>query len=321
MVGIAALSQATLGPGPSILGLAVTPGSGLTVSVGAGQIYQTTSLQATSQGGGAAGGLPADTAHQIVKQGISLDPQMLSGFAAPATTGQSINYLVEAQYQDSDSGDVDLPFYNAANPPVQWTGPGNSGTASSSVRKGIVALQVKAGSAATTGSQTTPSTDSGWCAVAVVTVAHGQTTVVTGNITAPPAAQQPPLLLTNLAELPSQLQAQTFTFFPDLGTANAYSIVPYPLPASIEPGTSFDWQAANNNGGNSTLTVQTTAGPFTAPLLHMDLTQLGILDITDGMMCTSKFDGTNWQMVPGPNAWAHTANSGWGLGYLIGYVD
>lgn len=321
MVGIAALSQATLGSGPSILGLAVTPGSGLTVSVGAGQIYQTTSLQAMSQGGGAAGGLPADTAHQIVKQGISLDPQMLSGFAAPATTGQSINYLVEAQYQDSDFGVVDLPFYNAANPTVQWTGPGNSGTASSSVRKGIVALQVKAGSAATTGSQTTPSTDSGWCAVAVVTVAHGQTTIITGNITAPPAAQQPPLLLTNLAELPSQIQAQTFTFFPDLGSVNAYSIVPVPLPSALTAGMTFTWSALNQNGGASTFTVATTSGAVTAPLTHMDFTPLNSFDITIGMMVTSTYDGTEWQMVPGPNAWAHTANSGWSLAYLIGYVD
>ena len=53
----------------------------------------------------------------------------------------------------------------------------------------------------------------------------------------------------------------------------------------------------------------------------MRVSVLGPLDITTGMMVTSIFDGTNWQMVPGPNAWAHTANSGWSLGYLIGYVN
>ncbi|MHA0110713.1 hypothetical protein ACXYUI_26650, partial [Klebsiella pneumoniae] len=45
-------------------------------------------------------------------------------------------------------------------------------------------LSAKAGISATTGSQVTPSPDSGYVGIAVVTVANGQTTITSGNITA-----------------------------------------------------------------------------------------------------------------------------------------
>ncbi len=76
-----------------------------------------------------------------------------------------------------------LPYYNAANPSVAFSGPGGSGTPQVTARQGLIQITAKAGVPATTGSQTTPAPDSGFTGLYVVTVAQGQTTILTGNIT------------------------------------------------------------------------------------------------------------------------------------------
>ena len=182
MAGLAQLTQAVLGQAGSVaIGLGASPGGGLTLAIAAGQFYQLANLEATAMGGGGGGGLPINTT-QILKQGLSLTAQTVTGFLAPATVGQSINYLVEAQYQDQEYGTVILPYYNASKPAAQYSGPGNNTQMQSYARKGIVALQAKAGAAATTGSQTTPAGDSGWTGLYVVTLAYGAATIVSGNI-------------------------------------------------------------------------------------------------------------------------------------------
>lgn len=180
MTALGLALQDLMGTNTAIYGAActpTTPTASLSVVIAAGRIYSQQPLEATAWSS-----LAADTAHTITKQGINLDSTTLSGFAAPGTTGQSINYLVEGQYQDADSDNAVISYFNASNPSVPFTGVGNLGAAQSRTRAGIFALQVKAGTAATTGSQTTPAVDGGWTPMYVVTVANGQSTITSGNI-------------------------------------------------------------------------------------------------------------------------------------------
>jgi hypothetical protein len=181
MTGLAELAQAVLGTGPLLVGLAATPGSGLTVSIGPGAIYQ---IGATD--GTAYGSLGTD-AVQILKQGLLLSSATLN-CPAPGTSGQSINYLIQVQQEDVDAGSAVLQFYNPGGG-APFTGPNNTGSSSNTIRSSVANVRVKAGSAAATGSQTTPSVDSGFVAAYVATVTYGQTTIPSGNIV--PAAGAP----------------------------------------------------------------------------------------------------------------------------------
>ncbi len=193
MTALAKLCASLFGQNGMINGLAVTQTTvaSMSVLVGIGEVYQVAPLESS-----VCGTLPQDISHTILKQGLRLDSGSISGFSAPTTSGQSINYLIEVQYQDYDlsldptsgTSPVVLQFYNASNPTTPWSGPNNSGASSNTFRDGIVAIQVKAGVVATTGSQTTPSPDSGWLPLAVVTVAYGQSTITNANISTYPGA-------------------------------------------------------------------------------------------------------------------------------------
>ncbi|OQS42348.1 hypothetical protein [Chromobacterium haemolyticum] len=178
MVALSKLAAAVLGIGTIANGFAVTqtaPAS-LQINVAPGEIYALANIDAT-----AFSSLAADTTHSILKQGIALDAQLLT-LTAPATIGYSVNYLIQASYQDQDANAVALPYYNSSNPSQPWSGPNNSGQAQYTTRKGVAVVQAKAGIATTTGSQQTPAPDSGYIGLYVVTVAYGQTTITSGNI-------------------------------------------------------------------------------------------------------------------------------------------
>lgn len=183
MIGLGVMLQAILGPGPYVDGLACTPGSGLTVAVGAGSIYVQAQVDP-----GTYGSLAADTTDLIVKQGITFGA-VSSTLTAPGTAGQSVVWLIECQLQETDTSLTTLPYYNSGNPlmPIY--------TAQNAVRKASCVLQAKAGTAAATGSQVAPTPDSGWTPLWTVTVANGQATIVGGNIALAAGA---PFILTKL---------------------------------------------------------------------------------------------------------------------------
>lgn len=180
MIGLSKLAAAILGTSTFLNGLACTPTgpASLQVYVSPGEIYSLQNIDGTAYSS-----IAADTTHAILKQGISLDQLTLS-CPAPATAGQSVNYLIQVAYQDTDSGAVVLPYYNSSNPSQAYAGPANSGTAQNTVRKGVCAVSAKAGVAATTGTQTTPAPDAGYIGAFVVTVAYGQTQITAPNIAA-----------------------------------------------------------------------------------------------------------------------------------------
>lgn len=175
---VAKVIEALAGTATFVSGLACTPNSpaALNVIVGPGQIYSLQNVDSTAYSS-----LTADTAHQVMKQGLLMDAVTLS-CPAPGTVGQSINYLVQATFQEVDGGSVVLPYYNSANPTAPYSGPGGANTPNYTLRQDQCLVAVKAGVAATTGSQTTPAPDAGYVGLWVVTVANGQATITSGNI-------------------------------------------------------------------------------------------------------------------------------------------
>ncbi len=183
MVGLGYLAQMILGAGSVADGLACTPTApaSLTVNVGPGSIATLATVDATAMSSQAANSAP------LVKLGINLTSTAFT-FAAPGTAGQSINYLIEAQMLESDGDPLALSYYNATNPALPYVGPSNSGSAQNTQRTQRVSLQVKNGTAATTGTQVTPGVDAGWSGLWVVTVNYGQTQITSSSIALYPGA-------------------------------------------------------------------------------------------------------------------------------------
>ncbi|MEE3500205.1 hypothetical protein [Acidiphilium acidophilum] len=184
LVGIGALSAAVLGTTMVADGLGCLPSvpASLTITLAPGSITQFGPVDANAYGS-----LAADTSEQIVKMGINLDPVTFT-LTAPVSSGQSVNYLIEATFAETDAGPVVLPYVNAANPSVPYSGPGNSGAAQNTARIERVQLQVKPGAAAAAGTQTTPAVDEGWVGLYVVTVNYGQSAITASDIAALPQA-------------------------------------------------------------------------------------------------------------------------------------
>jgi hypothetical protein len=246
MIAIAKLSSAMFGSSTIVSGLTVTAQSpaAMAVNVSAGEIYELANLEATAYSS-----LAADTTHSIMKQGISLNPQTLT-ITAPGTVGYSINYLIQATYQDSDSNAATLPYYNSSNPSQAWSGPNNSGTQQYTTRSGAVVVSAKAGVAATTGSQATPSPDSGYAGLYVVTVAYGATTITASNIS---QYQGAPLLPAGLLQ---SMQTGATNYAADSGTAaNVYKVNLTPAVTTLVDGMEISFQPNYTNSGASTLSV------------------------------------------------------------------
>ncbi|MCT7317558.1 hypothetical protein N5I87_16240 [Ralstonia sp. CHL-2022] len=178
MIALAKLCADLFGTSTVISGLGCVPTTpaSMSVTINPGQIYQLANVDGTLYSA-----LPQDTAHSILKQGILLDAQSFT-LTAPATSGYSQNYLIQAAYLESDVNNVVLPYYNSANPSQAFNGPGGSGNAQPTTRAGQVSLQLVAGTAASTGTQTTPAVTAGYVGLAVITVANGQSTITNASI-------------------------------------------------------------------------------------------------------------------------------------------
>jgi hypothetical protein len=179
MIALGYLAQAMLGTGTVVDGLICSPTvpASLTVTIGPGSIASSQYVDVNAYGS-----LPADTTDPLVKIGINLTPTSFT-LTPPGTPGQSVNYLIEALFQEIDVDPVVLPYYNAANPAQPYSGPSNSGAPQSTQRIQRVGLQLKAGASANSGSQVTPAVDpGGWVGLYVVTVSYNQTAITAANI-------------------------------------------------------------------------------------------------------------------------------------------
>ncbi|MBM2884113.1 hypothetical protein JFK97_06885 [Chromobacterium phragmitis] len=242
MVGLGKLAAAIFGNGPVVNGLAVTPTNpaSLQVTVAPGEIYSLQNIDNSMFST-----LLADQNHQIVKQGILLDPVQLT-LTAPGNSGQSIAYLIEASYQDQDVNPAVLPYYNSANPNQQWAGPQNNGQAQNTARKGAILVQAKAGVASS--NPTPPAPDSGFVGLYVVTVGFGQTQITAANIQQYSGAP----LIPNVGLLQA-MQSGSLSFGMDVGTANNYVVNLTPAQTLRQEGEVIRFKAKNTNTGASTL--------------------------------------------------------------------
>lgn len=283
MVALAGLSSALFGTTMTATGLACSPTSPATlrVQIGPGHLYSVQNLDSTAYSS-----LAADTTHQIVKQGISLDAVILNT-PAPTTAGYSINYLIEASYAEVDANPVVLPYYNSANPPTAFSGPANSGVAQPTARKGTVVLTAKPGIAATTGTQTTPAADAGSLGLWVVTVAYGATTVVIGNIAAYPGASAVPA-----GGIVRAVQSSAFIYAVAGGTGNILTAALSPAPIAITPGMEIIVKAAATNTGAATLSLNGAA----AAAITLNGNALPGGALSTGQLYAMIFDGTTWQV-------------------------
>ena len=194
MVALGYLAQATVGTSTVVDGLDCVPTApaSLTVNVGPGSITVVGPVDTANYGS-----LPANETDPLVKMGINVAATQFT-LIAPAVSGQSVNYLIEAAFVESDVGPVVLPYYNAANPTQPYTGPNNSGTAQNTQRVQRVQLQLKSGAPASAGSQQTPPADSGWVGLYVISVNYGQTEISSSNISQVPTAPFVPFKLPQL---------------------------------------------------------------------------------------------------------------------------
>ncbi|HBK05781.1 MAG TPA: hypothetical protein DDZ81_07925 [Acetobacteraceae bacterium] len=184
MTALGALIQATLGTSTVVDGLNCQPTSppSMSVVVGAGSITQISPVDALAYGS-----IGANSLAQTVKMGISLGSCSFP-IVAPVSAGQSISYIIEGAFQETDSDPLVLPYYNASNPAQSFSGPANSGAAQNTSRIQRVQLQVKAGQPANTGAQVTPAADNGWIGLYQISVAYGQTQITAANIQVIPTA-------------------------------------------------------------------------------------------------------------------------------------
>lgn len=297
------LAADLLGTTTLAAGLACTPTGppSLQVNISPGRIYSFQNLEPTAWGVfDSVGGLNADTNadHQILKQGLFHDTTAFS-CPAPGTSGFSINYLIEASFSEVDAIPISLPFVSATSPypPIA---PNTLDT----VRQDNCVITVKAGTAATTGTQTTPSVDSGNVGLWVVTVAHGATTIVSGNI----SAYSPSSFI---SETLTQKISQAFAdgrylqissgSIADTGAANAYVIAPSPALTARVVGQRFNVKWANANAQTSTSTgagVSTiNDGLGVIALKNAYGIDIPAGDIQPGSFSTIEWDGTDYRII------------------------
>lgn len=287
MIALAKLASAIMGSSTYVRGLACTPTSpaSMVVNVAAGEIYSLANIDGTAYSS-----LAADTTHSILKQGYVLDAQSFT-LTAPSTSGYSINYLIQVTYADTDGGSTVLPYYNASNPSTAWSGPNNSGTSQYTVRQGLCTVSMKAGVAATTGTQKTPSPDTGYTGLYVITVAQGATTVTAANIAV--YANAPFIPSTGLVD---GIQRKVMTYAADTGTANAYAAQYVPALLSVTDGTEVEFKATAANTGASTFNPN---GLGASPILTLGGNALTGGEIPAGSQVRVKWNATlsSWLIV------------------------
>ncbi len=171
-IGLGRLIAAVLGESVEINGLEAIPtvSPSLAVNVKRGEIYI---LETTDPV--AYGSLGTDS-NPLMKQGVYFGSSAPFSTPAPVTVGFSIDYLIQVEFSETQTDLQVRQYWNAAEPTNPFNIP------SLSLLKDEAVVSIKAGTAATTGTQVPPTPDADNYGLWVITVAHGQTTVVAGDI-------------------------------------------------------------------------------------------------------------------------------------------
>lgn len=311
MLGQSFLNIAVLGSGPVIQGLACTPTApaSLQVVVGPGSIYAQDEVDATAYGD-----LGTDT-NSVVKQGILYTGVNLT-VTPPTTAGYSQVYVVEVILQDVDAGAQVLSYYDSANPAVPFSGPNNDGASQFTQRTCVATVALKAGVAAPTGTQVTPSPDAGYTALYAITVTNGQSTITSANIvqltTAPirndngGAAYFP-----TLPQVPPAVQNGQWVGFDDTsGAANTVTITPYPPVAALQKYQKFRVKVAHTNTGSSTLQIVNSTTTLSGAIQLPSGAALQGGELHTGSIAEFVYDGTLFELVSFPANGSLTGGGG-----------
>ncbi len=261
MIALSKLASALLGQGTFVDGLACAPTSpaSMDVVVSEGQVYSIDAVDSTTYGdlsptADINGHSVTPATATILKQGLILSPTTFA-LAAPTTSGDSVDYLISVQYQDVDSLNAVLNYYNSSNPSQTLQGPDNSGTAQPTLRQGKCVLTLTEGVAATTGTQLVPATPSGGTALWVITVPYGATSITSSMIAQVSGAPFLNQKLFNLMNASGGLTTGPVNFGVDSGTANNYVVTCDPPVKALVPGLEVTFIPANPNNGASTLNL------------------------------------------------------------------
>jgi hypothetical protein len=292
MIGIGALAQAVIGeqsanPAVAIDGFVLSPAAppSLVINVGPGSIYAQGVVDQNSYGV-----LPPDVTDIITQQGISLGTTSLT-FTPPGTVGFSTNYVIQIGLSVQDIDPLVNPFYNASNPPSNWSGPNNSFTTQNTVRQCAAIIQAKAGIPASSGTQITPAPDPGFFGVYSVTVVNGATALTSGNWSTLSTA---PFIPAPLMAIPQAVQSNKWTFAEDTGTANALVVALTPAPLAIVDGMEITVEkGVSANTGPSTLVVN---GSAPIAIHNISGNALAGNEMPPGAELRFIFDGVFWQL-------------------------
>lgn len=172
MVALGDLYESIYGNGVTVAGLTVHPTSpaSLAVTMDRGTVSTLSQVDTTAPGSGSA------NSNTVLKIGTLHAPTNIT-FSAPSVTGYSVNYLIEVAFNETDTNPQTLSYIDPTTG-TSYTG----NTSVNTARIQTVSVQVKAGTAALAGTQTTPVADSGYTPLYIVTVNNGQTQILSNNI-------------------------------------------------------------------------------------------------------------------------------------------
>ncbi len=171
MASIGALARAVLGDGGLVDGLVCVPGSeGYSVAVGPGSYTLPYAIDYSPFGS-----MAADTA-QIVQTAHHSGETVLQ-LGPPDDPAHVVCWLIQARAIQVDEGPIALPYWNAANPQVPFSGPANSGQAQHTRRVLRLSFSAKRGGATPFPIGVAPDPDPGWVGLYGVTTFAGQPAV------------------------------------------------------------------------------------------------------------------------------------------------
>lgn len=147
-----------------------------TVQLADGQLWELGTLDPTAFGSLSDTAFPST--QQVMKQGLLLSARgdvNTFQLTPPGTSGESVVYLLEAQYADADENIQTVTLYNVSDPSAPTT------QSLPRQRWGTINFTLKVGAAAT--SPVAPTADAGYVPLYAIEVAYGQTVLSQSNIT------------------------------------------------------------------------------------------------------------------------------------------
>lgn len=175
MAALGSFARVVFGDTAVVDGLACQPASGFSVVIGPGSLSAAIPLDDSAYGS-----LPPDST-STAKIGLSSDPVPLLLNPSP-DPNVALCWLIQACLSEQDDFPVALPYWNAADPTVPFSGPGNSGGAQNTRRRTRVVFSTKSSGPVPIGTFAPPSPDLGWVGLYGVMVWAGKGGVTADDI-------------------------------------------------------------------------------------------------------------------------------------------